>query len=125
MGYGVYEREGRWQGYGVPAICDHEGCGESIDRGMGYMCGEELGAEKGCGLFFCSDHLWIGGTDNDPQMCQRCCDDEPPFGRTPDTPEWVAHMLVDESWQQWRDENHGQVAAMTTTPDPTSEESDA
>ena len=26
-------------GYGVPAICDFPGCGEEIDRGLGYVCG--------------------------------------------------------------------------------------
>lgn len=114
MGYGVYYREHRWAGYGVPAICDHAGCGKPIDRGMDYMCGEEPGAEKGCGLFFCGDHLWFSLVDNDPQMCQRCCDDEPPFEATPDTDEWVQHMLTDDSWEQWRQENPRQVAAMRT-----------
>ena len=113
MGYGVYFRDGRWAGYGVPATCDHPGCEASIDRGMAYICGGEPGADKGCGLFFCGDHLWIGITDDDPQMCERCCDEEPPFDPTPDTPEWVAHMLTDESWEQWRTENPEQVAAMS------------
>lgn len=118
MGYGVYNREGRWAGYGVPATCDHPDCGASIDRGMAYLCGEEPGAEKGCGLFFCSRHLFYTPNDDDPQMCSRCCDDEPPFEPTPDTAEWVEHMLTDESWGQWRSENPDRVAAMTT-PTPT------
>lgn len=113
MGYGVYEYGGRWCGYGVPAICDHEGCGAEIDRGMAYLCGEEPGGgENGCGLFFCSDHLFISMGDDVPQMCERCCDDERPFQPTADSDEWVEHMLTDESWEQWRDENPEQVAAM-------------
>lgn len=112
MGYGIYFREGRWGGYEVPAICDHPDCSESIDRGMAYLCGEHPSPEKGCGLAFCSDHLWIGGTDDDPQMCDRCCDDEPPYEPKPDTREWVQHLLTDESWEQWRNENPTQVAAM-------------
>lgn len=107
MSYGVYERNGRWAGYGVPAICDYPACGARIDRGLGYIC--EGPMDSGCGLFFCSDHLWLGhGGD---QLCQRCCDDEPPFDPTPDTPEWIKHMLTDETWQQWRDENPAAVQA--------------
>lgn len=38
-------------GYGVPAICDHPGCNEKIDRGLAFVCGgEPMGGEKGCGL---------------------------------------------------------------------------
>ena len=112
MGYGVYFRDGRWAGYGVPAICDHPGCGASIDRGLAYRCGEEPGSDKGCGLFFCSNHLWISATDDDPQMCERCCDEDPQFDPTPDTSEWITHMLGDDSWVQWRNENPEKVAAM-------------
>lgn len=112
MGYGVYFRDGRWAGYGVPAICEHPECDEAIDRGMDYRCGEEPGAEKGCGLFFCGKHLYFTPHDGDPQMCERCCDNEPPFSEKPDTREWIDWMLTDESWQQWRDENAQQVAAM-------------
>lgn len=113
MGYAVYNIDGRWCGYGVPATCDQPGCGASIDRGMAYICGDEPRPEKGCGLYFCSDHLWIGREDDEPQMCERCCDDEPPFDPTPDTAEWVTHVLSDDSWHQWRTENPDQVAAMS------------
>lgn len=116
MGYGVYLNEGRWAGYGVPATCDKPACGKNIDRGLAYLCGEDLGSEKGCGLYFCSDHLWIGSTDDDPQMCDRCCDGEPPYEPTPDTQEWVSHTLTDESWQQWRDENPATVASLSNLP---------
>ena len=64
MGYGVYEREGRWCGYGVPATCDFPGCGASIDRGLAYLCGGQ--GDGGCGLFFCGSHL------GDDDLCEQC-----------------------------------------------------
>lgn len=113
MGYSVYLRDGRWAGYGVPAVCDHPECEASIDRGLYYICGGEPGSDKGCGLFFCSSHMWIDTQqDNVPQMCERCCDGQPPFALKPDTGEWIDHMLTDESWAQWRTDNPEQVEAM-------------
>jgi hypothetical protein len=102
-------------GYGVPAICDHPGCGAEIDRGLGYVCGgEPYGGEHGCGLFFCAKHTQYAGDrrDNKP-LCKRCYWNKgAPYTPTPDTQEWIHHKLTDESWQQWRDENPEQVAAM-------------
>ena len=113
MGYAVYQvKNDRWAGYGVPAICDYPGCGVAIDRGLDYCCGGEPNPEKGCGLYFCSEHLYISIDNEDPQMCKRCCDEEQPFEPTPDTLEWVTHMLTDESWGQWRTENPSKVAEM-------------
>lgn len=112
MGYAVYNIEGRWAGYGVPGICDQPECGKDIDRGMAYCCGEEPGAEKGCGLYFCGDHLGLGPDDDDPMLCARCAADEPPFEPTPDTAEWITHMLSDESWATWRAENPERALAM-------------
>lgn len=115
MGYQVYEDRSardlgimRWAGYGVPAVCDQPDCEAEIDRGLSYRCGDD--SDQGCGLSFCSSHLYIGG--GEPQMCERCCDEEPPFTPKPDTSEWEAHMLTDESWQQWRDENAEVTASM-------------
>jgi hypothetical protein len=129
MGYAVYQIEGRWCGYGVPATCDFPRCGAAIDRGMDYCCGGEPQAEKGCGLYFCSNHLWISATDDDPQMCERCCDEEPPFEPTPDTAEWAEHVTTDDSWAQWREENPEAAAAMAALnpkiPGPGSPESAA
>lgn len=88
-------------GYGVPAICDHPGCNEPIDRGLGYVCGrgEPYGGEDGCGLYFCTKH---GGGG----LCEHCAkEDGETFDPKPDAPEWIAHKLTDESWQRWRDEN--------------------
>ena len=91
MGYQVYQDSAardlgvtRWAGYGVPAVCDQPGCETEIDRGLGYRCGDAT--DDGCGLSFCSSHLYIGG--GDPQMCERCCDQEQPFTPKPDTAEW-------------------------------------
>lgn len=105
-------------GYGVPATCDHPGCGKEIDRGLGYVCGgEPYGGEHGCGLFFCGDHL---GFTDDPdwagQACEKCAAGLDPFDPTPDTAEWAAWKLTDESWQQWRDKNPDEVAALKATP---------
>lgn len=112
MGYAVYFREGRWAGYGVPAVCDQPECDEEIDRGLDYICGDEPGGERGCGLYFCGEHLYYNATDGDPAMCERCCNEEPAFDPKPDAAQWVSHMLTHDSWQEWRDENPAQVEAM-------------
>ncbi|MEU3011085.1 hypothetical protein [Nocardia asteroides] len=94
-------------GYGVPATCDHPGCGEGIDRGLAYVCGgEPYGGERGCGLYFCAIHLSLG------ELCKRCKHSEEPFAPTLDVPEWINHKLTDPSWQRWRDEHPGEVAAL-------------
>lgn len=86
-------------GYGVPAICDHEGCNEEIDRGLGYVCGGDLyGGEDGCGLFFCCKHLY-------PIRCDRCRNDKEPYEPTPDTQEWKDHKRTCPSWEDWRNAN--------------------
>lgn len=124
MGYQVYEREGRWAGYGVPAKCDYPTCTAKIDRGLDYKCEtyinyqyvqngqpidppdyltndiKEIEVEsEGCGLFFCPEH-------------QQHLDHA---GATPkaDTDEWLRHLATDESWQQWREANPKRTAAIT------------
>lgn len=97
-------------GYGVPATCDHPGCGKGIDRGLAYVCGgEPYGGEHGCGLHFCGEHLrqCMSGP-----RCDRCLAERPPFEPTPDVAEWTSHKLTDPSWQRWRDEHPAQVAAL-------------
>lgn len=86
-------------GYGVPAYCDHPECSEEINRGLSYVCGgEPFGGERGCGLYFCPEHLrW-------DQVCECCADDAPPFDAKPDHPTWTHHKATDPSWQAWRDE---------------------
>jgi hypothetical protein len=56
MGYACYERNGRDQGYGVPAKCDHPECNKDIDRGIGYACGGD--PMENCGLFFFAEHIF-------------------------------------------------------------------
>jgi hypothetical protein len=96
----------------VPAVCDHPDCNNEIDRGLSYVCGgEPFGGDKGCGLFFCDDHMYLSGNSNsdDPQMCERCCDEEPPYAPKPDLPEWISFKLTDDSWEQWRKDNPHEV----------------
>jgi hypothetical protein len=93
-------------GYGVPAICDHPGCGKKINRGLSYVCcNEEPYGGDGCGLYFCGDHLTFDG-------CSRCENKQEPFKPTPDVAEWINWKLTDESWQQWRNENPAEVMQM-------------
>jgi hypothetical protein len=111
MGWAVGQNSnGRWVGYGVPATCDHPGCGASIDRGLGFACDGndadldgEWPHEDGCGRYFCGKH-GAGGT------CARCAAGEEPFPETPDTLEWAAHVTADDSWAQWREDHPGWAA---------------
>lgn len=100
-----------WQrdiGYGVPAICDHPGCGKKIDRGLSYVCGTNpYGGDHGCGLYFCDEHLFMD--DVLLQLCDRCKEGAESFDPTPDVPEWIAWKLNDDSWAEWRAENPDKV----------------
>lgn len=122
MGWAVgYDTKWRRDiGYGVPAACDHPGCGESIDRGLACVCGgEPFGGDHGCGLFFCTRHMgerWPRGHDDYVQNCARCLRYRKPYKPTPDTDEWVNHKLTDESWAEWRAENPQFVAEHEETP---------
>jgi hypothetical protein len=109
----------KWErdiGYGVPAVCDHPECNEEIDRGLAYVCGgQPYGGDKGCGLFFCSKHRQFREFDDGEhaQVCERCADDEAEiFDAKPDVPQWIRWKLEHESWQEWRDENPAEVAAL-------------
>lgn len=132
MGYQVYEDRDaladgveRWAGYGVPAECDWPDCTEMIDRGMGFKCEDHGGyvlmldgepisysrfedepdAEEewtqtpGCGLYFCEQHR----EDTTAHIA---------FRAKPDHPTWVNHMLTDESWADWRNDNPEKVAEL-------------
>lgn len=92
-------------GYGVPAECDHPKCHERIDRGLSYVCGgAAFGGERGCGLYFCASHLFVGAKC--PQLCARCANYKPPYRHPkPDVPEWTEHKATDPSWAAWRQEN--------------------
>ena len=102
-------------GYGVPANCDHPSCIAKINRGLSYVCGgEPYGGDDGCGLYFCSNHLYLPHVPDlplCPQLCERCSNgDEEPFKATLDHPQWIEWKLTDGSWQKWRDENPVWVA---------------
>ena len=104
----------RFHRYGVPAVCEHPGCSEEIDRGVTYACGDaSLGV--GCGLFFCDEHLFMAGLNEEGaivnwlegertvQLCDRCLNGEEPYPTKPDIPEWRHHQATDPSWAHWRD----------------------
>lgn len=102
----------KWQrdiGYGVPAYCDHPKCVAEIDRGLGHVCGgEAYGGEKGCGLFFCSSHLF-----GSPQRCKSCLRySKKDYAPKPDHPDWITHKLTDDSWQEWREKHPDEVVEM-------------
>jgi hypothetical protein len=97
----------RWIGYGVIAWCDFPRCNEVIDRGLVYVCCDQqpYGGERGCGLYFCDKHhnrVW--------ERCSRCANYRPPFKPKPEHPDWINHLLTDESWAEWRAENPEFVA---------------
>ncbi len=124
-------RTNRWIGYGVPAYCDHPGCYRWIDRGLAHVCAKEepRGGELGCGLYFCAEHLvYHEGKDDDSSgfMCERCDEfhtriakkrckdfDLKSFTPTPERPDWIKHLLKDESWDDWREENPKEVERLT------------
>lgn len=109
------DRDGRDIGYGVPALCDHPKCDVKIDRSLSHVCGmiNTLGEDRGCGVHFCVNHLRYSARFG--QLCERCWPrSKAPFERKPDVAEWIEHKLTDSSWQQWRDENPTEVAAMRT-----------
>lgn len=102
-------------GYGVPCLCDDPSCKEEIDRGLSYVCGgDAFGGERGCGLFFCSSHLFYYGPRL-PQLCRRCRRPSgKPFAPKADVAEWIKHKLTDPSWAQWREESPDEVRALKT-----------
>lgn len=92
--------DNKWKrdiGYGVPAYCDHQGCDEEIDRGLGFKCEVE---ECGCNKFYCREHRY----DTDAHT-----HDAPPDRWHP---LWRDHVLTDESWAKWRQENEDEVAML-------------
>lgn len=116
MGWAIGEDHDRRRfiGYGVPAQCDHPGCAESIDRGLSYACGGGVtGDVENCGLFFCERHLrYVESDDDQWWSCERCAAGDVSFDPSPDVPEWLKHLLADESWSRWRAENPERVEAI-------------
>ena len=97
-------------GYGVPAYCDHDGCGKEIDRGLSYVCcsSEPYGGEHGCGRYYCEGHQ--SKTWDETEEFQTC-DHEAGF-KSQEHPDWIAWKLKDKSWQKWRDENPEAVSVL-------------
>lgn len=94
-------------GCGVPAYCDHPKCSKEIDRGLAYVCGgQPYGGEKGCGLYFCSEHLYFHDfIDGEcEQVCRRCDTHKKPYKPKPEHPEWIQFKMTDLSWEEWRNE---------------------
>lgn len=87
-------------GYGVPAYCDYPTCEAEIHRGLSYVCGgEPYGGDRGCGLYFCGEHL-----DTDT-LCKRCRKGKQPYDKKPEHPRWEEFKMTDPSWEEWRKEN--------------------
>jgi len=98
---GFDENHQRFVGYGVPAYCDHPDCKEEITRGLHAVCGgEPYGGEDGCGLHFCSSHLYYPG-----HLCERCDNGDDSFEKKIEHSDWIDHVLSDDSWAEWRSEN--------------------
>lgn len=91
---------GRYRGYGVPAYCDAKGCQVEVDRGLGYVCeGDACGCydedDLSVTTFVCGEHA--------------CADVD--WSDVPEHPDWINHLLTDESWHLWRTEHPEQVKA--------------
>lgn len=111
MGWGIgYDgRTDRFIGYGVPAYCDHPECSERINRGLSYVCGTDpYGGDEGCGLYFCATHR--NHSRRGKEICARCKRNRANFAPKPEHPDWLAHVLGDESWAEWRAENPAKSA---------------
>lgn len=122
MGWSIGTGEGgRDIGYGVPAICDYPKCRTEIDRGISFCCGG-FRSDDGCGLYFCSDHLYYqeDAYGDAFEFCDSCAISlrlskiDPnngwklgPVGYKPkrDMLKWVIWKIYHDSWQVWRDEN--------------------
>ena len=127
MGYEIYKVGKRWGGYGVPAICEYPGCNEKINRGIPFACGGEPFSEHGCDRYFCSKHLeyhYINENGEKCQheeddcdcecveLCERCANGEPEFDYKPERPDWIKHLLIHESWKEWRKKNPEEVKSL-------------
>lgn len=50
-----------------------------------------------------------GGCRECVEVCERCDKRKSPFPYKPEHPEWVEHLLTDESWAEWRKKNPEEV----------------
>lgn len=67
------DKNGRPIGYAHEATCDHPGCEEEIDRGLGHVCGEMHGEDEvSCGGYFCEGHRTV--IEDHQGDCVSVCD---------------------------------------------------
>jgi hypothetical protein len=63
----------------------------------------------------CDAHGWDEDFDDMEHPIFTCpehtCADVDEDNLPPEHPEWLEHILTDETWQKWRDENPERVAA--------------
>lgn len=141
MGYSCYtsEKHGREQGYDVPAICDHPDCSVEIDRGVGYVCLDNQDHTASCGGFYCSEHSALAFIisedefeDLDDDDAQELAEsyglkEKPEFDEDgyfyicqhkpieyKETRSWLEHIMGDESWQKWREEEPARAERIKT-----------
>lgn len=46
------------------------------------------------------------------KLCSRCRTGKKEHDKKPDSIEWIAHKLNDDSWEEWRKENKDKVEAL-------------
>lgn len=113
MGWAVgFDRHhDRFRGYGVPAYCDAKGCDEEIDRGLGYVTHpappENLSDDDYDAWWDEQDDLADGALFVCSKHAHRDVDTD---ALPAEHPDWLRHVLSDESWQKWRDENPEKAA---------------
>lgn len=106
VGYDFDHR--RFRGYGVPAYCDAKGCDVEIDRGLGFVC-------EG---MWCHGEGEGGCVDLDPVevttfVCgEHSCADVDWDDLPTEHPDWIAHLLTDSTWAEWRKTNPEKVRAL-------------
>jgi len=110
----------RFVGYGVTAYCDYPKCRKEINRGLPYVCGDQPPGynEHGCGLHFCDEHMHYSESKK-VQLCGKCLTGRPPYKPKHEHPEWVNHILTDDSWSDWREKNPDMVNEYKTTVNAT------
>lgn len=116
-------------GYGVPAPCDHPGCNVIIDRGMSYLCCENIHHSVSCGGYFCAEHrdnyvyadevpdmddeeleaLGLDGSEAEEDDDDGVIACRHRIEPRKEAVEWLEFMLSNESWQKWRELNPERV----------------
>lgn len=128
MWYAIYRNWNRWAGYWVPAYCEHPDCNKEIDRWMSYACWWEPFSEYWCDRYFCEEHMDFLAINQDGEVvkdedyeiekedsyefiewCERCKEWKDPFPYKQEHPNWLKHILTDESWEEWRNNSPKEV----------------